>query len=263
MIDTRALAEAIERAEIGGRRKCVDAARQIAAQLGAEIIEIAGGVAPFVGAGSPLSEAAGLGLFAEVSAGDISRLTDFYATHRTPPRIAVSAVAPLELSRLLARSGFWPVELQNVLAADLGSAAFARDDRIAEGIDPWVWGRASAAGFVAREPTEDEVLVGAIIGAIPSVTKLQVVLEGSIAATAAMDVEGELAALFAASTAPAARVQGWQTALIRDRVARARERGARHAHAAAGVATRSERNFRRLGFQVLYTRTVWERPLGG
>ena len=35
----------------------------------------------------------------------------------------------------------------------------------------------------------------------------------------------------------------------------------RLAQASAAVASVSERNFRRLGFEVLYTRTVWERPL--
>lgn len=261
LLDTRATGEAIERAEIRGRRECVAMARRLAPQLNAEIVEIAGGVAPFVGAGSPLSEAAGLGMFAEVSARDVDRLTDFYAERATPPRVAVTPLASLDLFGELVRAGYRPVEHQNVLACEIADIDCERDERIVESQDPWAWGRASAAGFMDREPTGDELLTGAIIAAIPSVTALELRTGGTVCATGAMDVQGEYAALFAASTMPDARGRGFQTAMIRDRVARARRRGARVAHAGAGVASQSERNFRRLGFAVLYTRTVWEKPL--
>jgi GNAT superfamily N-acetyltransferase len=65
------------------------------------------------------------------------------------------------------------------------------------------------------------------------------------------------ATLFAGSTHPAFRRQGWHTELIRDRVARARDAGARLVHAPAGPGSASERNFLRCGFIRLYTRVLW------
>jgi GNAT superfamily N-acetyltransferase len=261
LLDTRAAGEAIERAEIRGRHECVESARRIAPQLNSEIVEIAGGAVPFAGVGSPLSEAVGLGTFAEVTGRDVDALTDFYVRRGTPPRVAVMPLASPDLFDELVRAGYRPVEHQNVLAREISSVDCERDERIVESHDPWTWGRASASGFAGRDPSDDDVVVGAIIAAIPSVTALELRIGGSVAATGAMDVQGEYAALFAASTATAARGRGFQTALIRDRIARARERGARVAHAGAGVASPSERNFRRLGFTVLFTRSIWEKPL--
>jgi N-acetylglutamate synthase-like GNAT family acetyltransferase len=88
---------------------------------------------------------------------------------------------------------------------------------------------------------------------------LEARVDGAVVATAAMDVRGEIAGLHGASTMPSARRRGWQTIFIRDRAARARELGARYVYGIAGVGGTSERNFRRAGFAVLYTRTLWER----
>jgi GNAT superfamily N-acetyltransferase len=262
VIDTQAAGDAIERAEIRGHRECVASASRIAPGLDAAILDIAGGVAAFAGAFSPLSEASGLGLFCEVRRDDVERLTQFYLTRETPPRIVVSPLASEALTRELARAGYRPVETQNLLACEIDAVDCRRDARVSESSDARAWGRISAAGFLEREPTPDEALVGCIIASIPSVTSLEARSGGAIVATAAMALEGEFAALFAASTLPGARRSGLQAALIGDRVARARERGARYAHAGAAVGGPSEKNFRRNGFQVLYTRTVWERSLG-
>ena len=90
---------------------------------------------------------------------------------------------------------------------------------------------------------------------------LEARVDGTVVATAAMDVRGEIAGLHGASTLPSARRRGWQSTFIRDRAARARELGARYVYGVADVAGASERNFRRSGFDVLYTRTLWERAV--
>jgi hypothetical protein len=74
-----------------------------------------------------------------------------------------------------------------------------------------------------------------------------------------MDVRDGCAALFAGSTMAAFRNRGWQIAMIRDRIARARDEGARWMRATARPTSTSERNFIRCGFQTLYTRTLWQR----
>ena len=261
MLDLKELGEAIERADISGMRACVASAQRIAKHLDADSIDILGGIAPFAGASSPLSEATGLGIFGDVSSREIERLTQFYLERATAHRILVSSLAAISLPALLAQAGYRPCEHQNVLAGAIATLACARDPRIVESRDARAWGRASAEGFMAPEPpAERDVLVGTIIASIPTVTTLEARDDGQIVATAAMDVQGDLGGLFAGSTAIAARHRGWHAATIRDRLARARERGARFVRTSAAVGSASERHFRRAGFEVLYTRTVWEFP---
>ncbi len=265
MLDIQTLGASIEKADVAGMHACVASAQHVAKDLDARSIDILGGIAPFVGVASPLSEACGLGIFGgEVRPDDIERLTGFYEERGTPPRVLVSPLASMTLSRLLASAGYRPVEHQNVLACEIGAVDCERDGRVVESRDARSWGWASAAGFTDPPecaPSEDAVLVGTIIASVPSVTILEACENGTTVATAAMDVQGELAGLFAGSTVVSERRRGWHAALIRDRLARARERGARFARTSAGVGSASERNFRRAGFQVLYTRTVWERSL--
>ena len=262
MLDLQELGAAVERADIAGMRACVASARRIAPHLNADGIEILGGIAAFAGPSSPLSEATGLGIFCDVTSREIERLTQFYIERATPPRVLVSPLAAMTLPALLAQAGYRPCEHQNVLAGAMSSLDIARDERIVESADAENWGRSSAEGFTAPDtPAERDVLVGIILASISTVTTLQARDNGRIVATAAMDVQGNLGGLFAGSTALAARRHGWHAATIRDRLARARELGARFARASAGVGSESERHFRRAGFEVLYTRTVWERPI--
>lgn len=259
MLDLKELGAAIERADIAGMRACVASAQRLAEHLEADSIDILGGIAGFAGASSPFSEATGLGIFCDVSSREIERLTQFYLERATAPRVLVSPLAATSLPVLLAQAGYRPCEHQNVLAGAIATLACSRDARIVESRDAHAWGRASATAFMAPEPpAERDVLVGTIIASIPAVTTLEARDDGRIVATAAMDVQGDLGGLFAGSTAVAARGRGWHAITIRDRLARARERGARFARASAGVGSESERHFRRAGFEVLYTRTVWE-----
>jgi GNAT superfamily N-acetyltransferase len=261
MLDTRQISEAIERAEIHFIRAVVESARRLRPELRFCALDVAGGVAPFVGVGSPLSEAIGLALYAPASSDDLGRLTQFYEECGTPPRILVSPLADGSLVSELARRGYVPVQYRNLLACDLSSAEAARDARIGISSNPIAWGRVSAMGFSGVEdPPVEASFIGTIISAIPAVVALEAHLDGAVVATGAMDVQGELAGLFAGSTLPAARGHGLQSAMIGDRLARAREAGARYARANAEPGGASERNFRHHGFEVLYTRAVWQKP---
>jgi N-acetylglutamate synthase-like GNAT family acetyltransferase len=253
------VAENIERGAIDGCRDCVTAARDVAPHLNADMLEIAGGIAGFAGAGSPLSEATGLGVFADATPNDVAHLTTFYLERGSAPRITVSPLAALTLTDALVRDGYRPVEYQNVLVREIAEADGARDERIGIASDHYEWGHASAAGFMERKAEDDEALIGTIIARAATMIPLEARVDGSIVATAAMTVRGRIAGLHGASTLPFARRRGWQNVLIRDRIARARELGARYVYGLANVGGGSERNFRRLGFNVLHTQTVWER----
>jgi hypothetical protein len=255
------VAREIERNGIDGCRDCVTAARDVAPQLHAETLEIAGGIAGFAGADSPLSEACGIGVFEDVTPDDAARLTRFYLERGTRPRALVSPLCSLTLTDALVNDGYRPVEYQNVFARR-SDGDEVRDGRIAVTDDARAFGLASASGFLGRQADDGEALIGTIIARAATMIALEARVDGLVVATAAMDLRGEIAGLHGASTMPSARRRGWQGTFIRDRVARARELGARYVYGVADVGSASDRNFRRAGFDVLYTRTLWERPGG-
>ena len=80
---------------------------------------------------------------------------------------------------------------------------------------------------------------------------------GELAAAAALTVHDELAYLANASTVPAFRRRGCQTALIARRLQDARAAGATLVTSQAAFASPSHRNLARAGLRVAYTKAVW------
>jgi N-acetylglutamate synthase-like GNAT family acetyltransferase len=136
-----------------------------------------------------------------------------------------------------------------------------RDERITVAADLRTWVEAFARGFAERRDVLHNELLARIVASAPGVIALEARVDGAVVASAAMSLRGECAALFSGSTLPEHRNRGWQIAMIRDRVARAREAGARIIYASAAVASISERNFHRCGFKTIYTRTRWDREV--
>jgi len=253
--------EAIRRDEIAGVRRSIEAARRLDPKAGATSIEVAGGLAAFAGVDSPLSQALGVGTVGPVGASDIAKITEFYESRGAVPRVFVTPAAHPSLESALTAVGYAAGEREQSLLASDDLVSHARcDDRVAVARDIAAWARASATGFLEREPLEPgEEIIALILATTAGTTALEVRDGDRIIATGAMSVNGEHAALFAGSTCTAFRRQGWHTALICDRVARAHEAGAQFVRATAGPGSLSERNFVRCGFVRLHTRVLWER----
>jgi hypothetical protein len=163
---------------------------------------------------------------------------------------------------VLAEAGYTPSEYDNVLVSDDLAAHALRDERVCVARDLRDWAEASARGFTDREellPGDADIAL--LIASSEGVCALEARENRAIVATAGMDIRGEWSGLFAASTLPAFRRRGWHLAMIRDRIARAREAGARFLRANARPGSTSECNFRRCGFTALYTRALWERKV--
>ncbi|MGA2759728.1 MAG: hypothetical protein ABSF08_05315 [Candidatus Cybelea sp.] len=253
--------EAILRDEIEGVRRSVEAGRRIDPQAGATSIEVAGGLVAFTGVGSPFSQALGVGTRGPVRASDVAQITEFYESRGATPMVFVATMAHPSLASELTAAGYAAGDREQTLVAsdDLISNS-RRNDRIGVAKDIAAWAKASAMGFLEREELEPGEDVIALTLATAEGTIALEVREGEkIIATGAMSVIGDNAALFAGSTLTAFRRQGWHAALIRDRVARAREAGARLVRATAGPGSISEQNFLRSGFVRLHTRVLWER----
>jgi hypothetical protein len=257
---TRELEETMQRAEMAGFRSALVAASKLWPEIGVDSIDVAGGFVPFMGRESPLSQAVGVGFAGPVTADDIATITNFYESRGAPPRMYVSPLSDATFVTSLASAGYAPVEYQNVFVADDLPAKGRRDDRIVAARDLRKWARASASGFAdGAELKPGDADVGVLIASSEGVIALEIREGEAIVATGAMDVRGEVSALFAASTLPSFRRRGLHCALIMDRLARAQEAGAAFARALARPGSASEHNFQRCGFATLYTRALWER----
>ena len=221
---------------------------------------MAGGLVAFTGVESPFSQAIGIGAFAPVTNNEIGQITAFYESRGSTPRVLVTPLSHPSLGRALAAADYAPSEYVNVLASDKLDAFALRDDRIAAAKDLDAWARASAQAFKDREKlVAGDEFVALVIASSEGVCPLEAREGGAIVATAAMDRRAASAGLFGGATLFDFRRRGWHVRLIRDRIARARDAGARFARASARPASESERNFHRCGFETLYTRVLWER----
>jgi hypothetical protein len=260
MTSTFELDRLFREAEMLGIRTAIEAAGRLRPHLGAEGVPAAGGLAAFTGSDSPLSQVYGAGMAGPVAREEIARIDAFYEARGATPKIFVTPLCDPSLATHLAAFGFAPREYVNLFACELDGTGGARDPRIRESGDPDAWGAASARGFLGVEtPDDGDAHVGVVIARSEGVTALEAREGDAAVATAAMDVRGRVSSLFAASTLPAFRGRGWHAAMIRDRLARAKEAGARFARGSAHPGSASERNFLRCGFRVLYTTAVWER----
>ncbi|MGB6522951.1 MAG: hypothetical protein WBE83_14385 [Candidatus Cybelea sp.] len=257
---TRTLDETIRRCEIDGIRKSIEATQRLYPELDAAGIEVAGGIARFNGFDA-LSEAFGLGTLAPVGADEISRLTEFYASHNSTPRVFVTPMAHPSLARSLALAGFAPAEYENVLVSDDLETHARYDDRIAVATDLDAWALASMRGFMGDEPAETgDPRFGVVLASADGIVPLEGREGSAIVSTAVMSLRGECGFFFAGATVAGSRRRGWHLATIRDRIARARDGRAQIMRATAAPGSASERNFLRSGFRVLYTRSLWELP---
>ena len=226
------------------------------------LLEVGGGVAPFLGPRISLSRAAGLGMNGPVTDADLDALEDFYRQRGEGVDLLLSPYADPSLFEGLGARGFRLVELDTVLAQRLDATdcsaapageitvrAMRSDERAA-------WVAASLAGFVGV----DDNVAGEMnatfeaISHVPTSTYLFASIDGAVAGTAAVDVQSGAANLIAASTLPGARRRGVQAALLRARLDLARAAGCDLAFTRTAPGGPSQRNAERQGFRTMYSR---------
>jgi GNAT superfamily N-acetyltransferase len=246
----------------------------------AESLPVGGGYAVFMGAGSPLSQAQGMGLYGPVAEADLERMEAFYRKRGAPVQLELSSLADATLLELLGRRGYRAVHQTHVLVRPIGArepsatAGTNRDrDRQAEdqAIDVVVapvgpgevatWAKSVLRCFF-EDPAElpRPLLEGAIaMASIPAVSCWLARAGGRIAGGGAMVIHNRLALICGDGTLPEFRSQGVQTALLRARLDRARRVGCDLAVICTQPGSSSQRNAERQGFQVVYARTLMGR----
>jgi GNAT superfamily N-acetyltransferase len=260
-----ALSRRLERAEASANAAFVEARARVAPDSGATWQDVSGCYAMFDGVGSPSTQTFGLGLFAAASEEDLLTLERFFAERGADVFHEVSPLADPVLLTMLPARGYRPVELTSVLyrpvaAGEMpGAAGAVRARPIAAGEEER-WADVSARGW--GESPELSAFVrdlGLVSARSAGATCFLAELGGEAIAAGALALHGGVAILAGASTLPAWRGRGAQTALLAARLRHAAERGCDVAMMGALPGSTSQLNAERQGFRIAYTRLKWQR----
>ncbi|HWO19104.1 MAG TPA: GNAT family N-acetyltransferase [Kofleriaceae bacterium] len=262
------LAQRLERAEGAVGAGFVEVRRRIAPQLGAEWRDFGGTYAMFDGAGSPMTQTFGLGMFGPATPEQLDEIERFFGERGAATDHEVSPLAGVETFARLVDRGYQPLELSTVLArlldgpldvrpaAGLHARACGEDERERER-----WVAASVAGWAELPELAGEMeAIARAASQNPLMVNFLVEDAGEVIATGALAIYEGVALLAGASTIPAKRGLGAQGLLLAARLDEARRRGCELAMMVAAPGSTSQRNAERRGFHIAYTRTKWRLP---
>lgn len=265
----RDLAQKIERAEARGTIDFVEARAKMFPEGGAEWMEAGGAFAMFDGVESPCTQTFGLGLFEEATGEVLDELEAFFRTRGAPVLHEVSPLADVSVLALLGERGYQPLEMSNLMYMPLTSEInFGLTlnpqikTRIIEAGEEDLWAKTSADGWTSEPEMEafgDFMFeFGQISARMESGFPFLAEFEGMPISTGTLLIHEDTAVLAGASTIPAGRKKGGQTALLDARLRFAADKGCKIAIMGAMPGSQSQRNAEKNGFRIAYTRTKWK-----
>jgi GNAT superfamily N-acetyltransferase len=282
---TTTLAGRIERAEAGVVRDFAERARAAGKDV---LIEAVGGTdAVFGGPGEPFNKVVGLGLNGPVEESALTRLEAIYDARGAEIRVEQCTLADPSVATLLTRRGYELIGYENVLGLALtrplldGLSAAVRADAEggititrARGDQSRLWIDTAIDGFLVPDqfdgppPTETferETLraVYADYTELPGTVLYFASRDGQVAGVGSARNSGGLALMSGATTLPAHRRRGVQSALLRARLVDMAGEGCDAAIVTTEPASKSQQNVQRAGFALLYSRAVLLRPARG
>jgi len=274
-----ALAARIEGAEANLIARCSEAASRRAG-AGGFVTPIAGGVASFAGDGSPYNKVAGLGFGGVPDPAALGGIEEAFAGRGSPAQVELAHLADPAIGAMLSARGYRLESFENVLgralSGDLERVAPPGIEVRPSGADEFAaWLDVVAEATVHPDtqgvPWHEEFPREAIIGAqhacaAAGAVRYAALRDGVLAGGATMRLTAGIAQLTGASTLPAHRRRGIQTALLSARLADATVAGCDVAVIVVQPGSKSQQNAQRQGFDLLYTRAVLvkqPRPLGG
>jgi ribosomal protein S18 acetylase RimI-like enzyme len=265
------LAARIERAEAGLLADSALASAQRLRDTRGFVLRLAGGVAAYAGAGSPLNKVAALGFAGGLDEGELAGVEAAFAERGCPVQVELSTLADPSIAALLTRRGYTLVGFENVLGSSLANppvdpAPAGVVVRRSPADELALWLDVVIEGFAHPDtqgvPTHEEfprAVLEAALGAMTSSEGFHCFLariDGAVAGGASMRLAQGVAQLCGAATAPALRRRGVQTALLAERLAVARAAGCDVAVVTTQPGSKSQENAQRQGFGLLYSRAI-------
>jgi len=247
---------------------CESARRRLGDRVFA--IPMGQGIATYSEAGSPLNKIAGLGFDGSVDESALGAVESRYAASGAPIQAEVSSLADPSVARALTGRGYLHVGVENVLGCRLPAEQMAMpsgvhvatslDDEFGAWLDVVVSGFATpdAQGVPSHEEYDRDVIdrIMRDFSQARGVVRYLARRGDQVVGGGVMRMDDGVAQLGGAATLPAYRRQGVQTALILTRLSQAGRHGCDIAVVTTQPGSKSHQNLARLGFEVLYTRTV-------
>ena len=262
------LAQRIEFSEALAAVEAVETLERLRPSSGAAVERIGGGYAVFSGVNSPLTQAVGMGLAGPVDASELDHLEAFYFGRGDAARAELCPVADPSVVEQFGKRGYRVTEFSNVMARRLeGSESFPPPPEgvTLERLQPdqtELWTQTIAQGFAEHFPVTPELLeVMQLFAQGPKTICFLARVEGQVAGGGCLALREGIAGLFGASTLPAFRRRGVQTALLQARLSVAAASSCDLAVSVALPGSASQRNIVRHGCQSLYTRVKFEKEL--
>jgi GNAT superfamily N-acetyltransferase len=236
----------------------------------AEVFDIAGGVAVFAGPGSPTNKMIGVGFDGLPDERELDRVERAFRERRAPLQAEVSTLADPALHALLVRRGYEPTGFEHVLGRPLSESTTAAPagiliERAAAG-DMAEWVEVVLTAFASPDqggvggdaiPPPDQLRKWfTTTMSVPGFEGFVARLDGQMAGGGSLRMDEGIAQFCGASTLPRFRRRGVQTALLRWRLAYARESGGDVAIVTTQPASKSQQNVQREGFHLLYARQL-------
>ncbi len=261
------LAQRLETAQTWRAIKYARAQSILHPQIQSVIEQVAGGYAIYAGDKSPLNKAVGLGMQGPVTSQDIERVEQFYRSHNTLPRIALCPLAAPSLLEMLKLGGYRVEQFYNILVCSLDNELaplplppeLGISQAAPEEADLWL--KTTGEGFTGEENPPQEVLdILAPNFYSQDAACFFAWVEGQPAGGGAMFMHNGVVEFGGASTRPAFRKRGVQTALLHARMIAARQAGCDLAIVVTSPGTDSQRNVQRANFALAYTKPVMVKP---
>ena len=224
--------------------------------------------------GSWTNNAVGMGVCGAVAREEVDALIEYHASKGIEPRIELCPFADEAFVRELADRGFVPRIFENVFFRELEAGEDVRAvvtpprELVIEQVDPASdaavreFAMVSTSGFAPPGyvvPESDLETVARMVRH-PKCVSVLARLDGVAVGGGTMAVHGDVAALFGLSVLEAYRRRGVQQALLAARLNIGITRGATLATIGSKPGIATERNVRRLGFQLGYTQVHLVRP---
>ncbi|WP_194852779.1 GNAT family N-acetyltransferase [Nocardia sp. SYP-A9097] len=245
-----------------------------AARLGDEagfVIPIGGGVASFAAMGSPLNKVAGLGFAGIPGEHEFEALEKQFAVRDAPVQVELAHLGDPGIGELLTGRGYRLISYENVLGISLteplepvtppgieirhsGAGEFEIWlDIVTEG-----FAHPDTQGVASHEDFPRDVIADAMrdLTAAAGVQRYVAIHEQGIAGVASMRMSQGIAQLTGATTLPAHRRYGIQSALLSARLIEAAAAGCDIAVITTQPGSKSQQNAQRRGFSLLYTRAI-------
>ena len=254
------LAQRLERHDLWNSQEHIRTQAQLYPETGAVTLPIGGGLAVFAGVKAPLSGLYGLGLWEPVTPAHLDGAEAFFHSRgaKMEMEVEICPFADASFARLLMRRGYTIHDYMNTYVREtdglipepyLPPGANMRTATVEEARQ---WYEIKGEGGDWAEP--DGISFMLIRTVQKADTQLFMIwMDGQPVSAGALEMHEGVAALMAASTLPAYRGRGLQTALLQARLSAAKAAGCDLVLVHSRPGTVSQRNILRTGFQLVYT----------